>query len=142
MIEKPSIYQYTKINTENIDKLDIPEAYKEGIIKTSNKILEKDISIERIVLFGSCAREKVKDKESDIDICVIANFQEPERENLEEIICWNVVEELFDYSLGLDDIIEYDIMLMSIDEFDRSLLNPITVTRNIRDEGVALYKKR
>jgi predicted nucleotidyltransferase len=83
---------------------------------------------QRIILFGSQARETADDR-SDVDILVICSFEGKRRQLMLEM----------DRALGN---LEYavDILVSTPDEFRRDRLIPGTVSRYADKEGKVLYE--
>lgn len=59
---------------ESLDSLNIPNKYKRYITQYLSNLKENRLfhHVNKVILFGSCARETVKDY-SDIDIFLITN---------------------------------------------------------------------
>lgn len=125
-----------------INSLKIPDMYKDGIIKMAQKVIEKYPDVTSIVLFGSCAREEVLDKCSDIDICVILDTKHEDRLSTEIYLESGILDEVIDFSQDFIDIIDRNTLVFTPSEFKDALSYPITMTKCIEAEGVVLYGKK
>ena len=56
----------------SLNELKIPYTYKSFILYFVSNLANLN-SIERVILFGSCAREEVNEQKSDIDLLVITD---------------------------------------------------------------------
>lgn len=119
---------------ESLDNLSIPDEYKRYITQYLSNLKENKLfhHINKVILFGSCAREAVKDS-SDIDIFLITNVKLKEEEDELSL--------LFDpIPYQVDGIyIPMDTLLQSQEEYNLCKENPYMVQRFIEKDGVILW---
>lgn len=87
---------------ESLDTLDIPTGYKSYIFEYLQNISSFSF-IDRVMLFGSCAREEVT-KYSDIDIFITTNREITEEE--ETLITFYCIPEYSKETLPTDIIVQ------------------------------------
>ena len=119
---------------ESLDNLSIPDEYKRYITQYLSNLKENKLfrHINKVILFGSCARVSVKDS-SDIDIFLITNVKLKEEEDALSL--------LFDpIPYQVDGIyIPMDTLLQSQEEYNLCKENPYMVQRFIEKDGVILW---
>ena len=117
---------------KSLNDLNIPNDYKKYIAYyLTNLKRNKFFShVSKIILFGSCAREEVKDF-SDIDIFLITDVELEEKEELSL---------MFDpVPYKVDNIyIPMDILLQSQEKYNTYKDNPYMVQKFIEKDGVLL----
>ena len=112
-----------------INSLNIPEYHKRLLEDYVKKAREgKRLQNFKIVLFGSCAREKTT-PHSDVDLCIVADFEEAERDDLEFFFKHEVIRHSPD-----------DILLFTNAEMERNKDNLVSVIRYIWKDGVVIHE--
>lgn len=114
------------INT--LADLNIPISYKSFIQYFLNKISTADY-IERVVLFGSCAREEVNEQKSDIDLLVITKDEIPLED---EFFIMNDCAP----SYGNEHYIPSDIIINSIHHYNKFKNEFGLLQKQIEHEGI------
>lgn len=89
-----------------------------------NQIIAK-YSPEKIILFGSCAKGRIK-KSSDIDLCIILDVED-KRKTVQDML------------LNLDYNLDLDIVLFTPKEWEQYKGNQATFAGIINRTGVCLY---
>ena len=100
----------------------------EILLKVKDRLVD-GFHPDRIILFGSQARETADDR-SDVDILVICSFAGKRRHLMLEM----------DRALGSFDY-AFDILILRPEEFRRDSLIPGTVGRYANKEGKVLYER-
>ena len=109
----------------NINQLKLPDIYKETLMYMLNKLQNYPV-VKDVILFGSCAREKVRDG-SDIDLALI--ISEPITPQDE----WDI-----DFSIrNWDTMLPCDVIFLREHLFDMEIKGE-TIIRLILQEGVRL----
>ena len=101
--------------------------------KTINEIKRKILSkypLEKIILFGSQATGKA-DMKSDVDLLLVMN--NPKNK-------FRLMDQITSDLLSLN--YAFDVIILSLDEFDRDKKYPGTVARYASQEGIVLYGLR
>ena len=118
---------------DSLDSLNIPNDYKRYITHYLSNLKENKLFpyINKIILFGSCAKETVKDS-SDIDIFLITNIELKEEDELSL---------LFDpIPYKVDSIyIPMDTLLQSQEKYNLCKKNPHMVQKFVEKDGVLLW---
>lgn len=121
---------------DSLDNLNIPNNYKKYITHYLSNLKGNKLfhHIRKVILFGSCAREEVKDS-SDIDIFLITDIELKEKDELSL---------LFDpIPYKVDGIyIPMDTLLQSQEEYNICKENPYMVQRFVEKDGVILWTMR
>lgn len=114
--------------------LNIDSRRKENINNVVNNV--KNISvIKRIILFGSCARDKAH-KYSDIDILIVTKGNE-----LSEEVEDDITDKVYNLdNKGKDINAALDLLIMSEEMFNRTKDKCCSVTKQINSEGVILWE--
>ena len=117
----------------NIDDLNLPMRYKETIKYAKDYLSQSSVKdyIKDIILYGSCAREKVK-YNSDVDILVIIDNTAIQDCNIRETL----LELKSTLGFGENNLIDVDLKILSEDSFDND--NSFFV-KNIKKEGVKIW---
>jgi uncharacterized protein len=89
-----------------------------------NQIVEK-YKPQIIYLFGSCARRMVR-KNSDIDLCVVMDYTDKK-------------ELLMDMNMSIESDIPIDIILYSVDAWNRYAAESGSFANKIVKEGCLIY---
>jgi len=116
-------------NTILVIKLEVRILKKinEDILEIS-KIISKNFTVKKIILFGSYAKGLEKE-DSDIDICILTD------ENIRKIeILRKIRRTLYDYIS-----IPLDLLIYRTDEFYERADKLKSIEREIEKEGVAIY---
>ena len=120
---------------KSLYNLNIPNKYKRYIAQYLSNLKENRLfhHANKIILFGSCAREAVKDS-SDIDIFLITNVKLKEEDELSL---------LFDpIPYQVDGIyIPMDTLLQSQKEYNICKTNPCMVQKFVEKDGIILNTK-
>ncbi len=120
----------------SLEDLKIPNKYKKYITYYLSNLKENKFffHVDKVILFGSCARETVKDS-SDIDIFLITDIELKEKDELSL---------LFDpIPYKVDGIyIPMDTLLQSQEEYNICKENPYMVQRFVEKDGVILWTMR
>lgn len=112
---------------KNIQELGLPVRFTEKLNRDLTYLLKyKDISIEQIILFGSCARGTYK-VTSDLDLLAITE------ESVERYIRGDIASELDEEVDG----VRTDIVFYSRHVFDTS---HSLLVQKIKQEGIIIYK--
>lgn len=115
----------------SLDCLNIPNKYKRYITQYLSNVKENKLfpHVNKVILFGSCARETVKDY-SDIDLFLITNVKLKEDE----------LSLLFDpIPYQVDGIyIPIDTLLQFQEEYNLCKENPYMVQKFVEKDGVIL----
>lgn len=120
---------------KSLYNLNIPNKYKRYIAQYLSNLKENRLfhHVNKIILFGSCAREAVRDY-SDIDIFLITNVKLKEDDELSL---------LFDsIPYKVDGIyIPMDTLLQSQEEYNLCKENPYMVQKFVEKDGILLNIK-
>lgn len=120
---------------KSLDNLNIPNKYKRYITQYLSNLKENRLfhHINKVILFGSCARETVKDY-SDIDLFLITNVKLKEEDELSL---------LFDpIPYQVDGIyIPIDTLLQFQEEYNLCKENPYMVQKFVEKDGILLNVK-
>ena len=115
-----------KLNS--LDELKIPYAYKAFIQHFLSNVANINC-VERVILFGSCAREEVNEQKSDIDLLIITD------DNIsldEEFYIMNDCAPVYDN----EHYIPSDIIINSIQHYNRLKNGFGMVQKQIEHEGI------
>ena len=115
---------------QSIDELQLPEkhrTYLEVFLKQVAQLSERD-RIERLVLFGSCARGDATEK-SDIDIAAIGD-------SIDDDILWKLYDCMPAYVPG--EYVENDIIAITNKQYNDHIFSFGMVQKYIEREGVDL----
>ena len=123
-------------NNNILEDLDIPLDYKHFISLLTNRLCQNSC-VEKIYLFGSCARGSVS-KGSDIDLAVIVSDEQQVDRSLRLSVVDNIEVGLL-HSCEMN--IPYDVVFFNESDFDRSKNISISVAREIEKEGSLLYER-
>ena len=121
------------MNFKSIDDLRLPEkhrAYLEEFLEKVAHLSERD-RIEKLVLFGSCARGEASE-ESDIDIAAIG-------ESIDDELLWKLYDCMPAYAPG--KYVENDIIAITIKQYNDNIHSFGMVQKYIEQEGVELIIK-
>lgn len=100
----------------------------EDLLKKISQRLVAEFHPQRIILFGSQARETA-DARSDVDILVITSINGERRDLMVEM------------NRALDALNSaFDIVILSLEEFERDRFIPGTVARYASQEGKVIYE--
>jgi predicted nucleotidyltransferase len=111
-----------------LENLHLPERYTNKLKKDIDYILAKDISsLELIVLFGSCAGNRLK-VTSDIDLLVISS------EKFDQALRGDIAAELAEPVRG----VKTDVIFYTIDEIKKG---KSLFLKQVMKEGIVIWKK-
>ena len=110
---------------DNINQLKLPDIYKVTLVHMLNKLQDFPV-VKDVILFGSCAREKVTEG-SDIDLALIISESITPQEE------WDI-----DYSIrNWDTMLPCDVIFLRDHLFAEEVKGE-TIIRPILQEGVRL----
>jgi len=114
-----------------ITNLSINNPNQYDIIPTVIEYLVRELNPNKIILFGSCAKDMVTE-DSDIDVCVVLEekMDSKERANFRRKFLLDMIK-ITDY--------EVDLFICSQDEWDRKHKDLGTFIGRIYKEGKVLY---
>lgn len=106
------------------------------IQRVTQKVVQRTIEsfgnkINRIILFGSCARGDFT-SESDVDVMILLNC------NHDELSYYRDKISQISSDISLDDDVELSLVLEDVFTFDK-WLNTLVFYQNVKNEGVVLY---
>ena len=113
---------------DSIDEVKLPEKHSKFLYAFLNGLSKLD-SVERVILFGSCAKESAHNK-SDIDLMIIGDNI---TDNDENIIYFDCMPDIFS-----GYYVETDILFSTSDRYDQCKIEPGYVQRQIERFGVDL----
>jgi predicted nucleotidyltransferase len=113
----------------SLDQLDVPEKYKKFLAHFLANLAKVE-SVNRVILFGSCARGQVRDR-SDIDLMVVTDKELPLDDEFHI---------MFDCPPNFDDelYIESDVLVKSTERYDKYKTSYGAIQRVVEREGVDL----
>lgn len=98
--------------------------FKEEIEKIKNQIVQL-YNPHEIILFGSCARGRVRE-DSDIDICIVLDFESKK-------------ELLMDLTMKIESIREIDFIVYTKSSWERNVADTASFASLIKRTGVKIY---
>lgn len=112
----------------HIKDLTLPERFSKKLNKDVDYLLNYEgIEIEKIILFGSCARGACK-VTSDIDLCLIT------KDSIERYIRGDITSFLDEEV----DCVKTDIVFFTLESFEESMS---LIVKQIKTDGVVIYRK-
>jgi len=126
MIEDGIVMRYA----DSIDEVKLPEKHSKFLYAFLNGLSKLD-SVERVILFGSCARESAHNK-SDIDLMIIGDNI---TDNDENSIYFDCMPDVFS-----GYYVETDLLFSTNDRYDQFKVEPGYIQRQIERFGVDLTK--
>ena len=114
---------------ENVNNLNIPVKYKKVIRETINNLITANLEdLERVILFGSCARGEVKFG-SDVDIMFITKY--PVAKAIDRYKYYDL--EYYDEGLPSTDIV------INSEEFLLNSTSNFSIT--VKKDGLILWER-
>jgi predicted nucleotidyltransferase len=112
----------------------LPTKYKNNIMSLLTAILNSEQLhlISQIYLFGSCARNEIR-QDSDIDLCIILPSEQDIKNDIH--ICLDVERNLDRFKAP---VFEYDLKFGT--EQDMYHAYPYLIYHDVKNEGVLLYE--
>jgi len=126
MIEDGIVMRYA----DSIDEVKLPEKHSKFLYAFLNGLSKLD-SVERVILFGSCARESAHNK-SDIDLMIIGDNI---TDNDENSIYFDCMPDVFS-----GYYVETDLLFSTNDRYDQFKVEPGYIQRQIERFGVDLTR--